>query len=692
MSNNLVGETSPYLLQHVNNPVEWYPWGEQALTLARAQNKPILLSIGYSACHWCHVMAHESFEDFDVAEAMNKHFVNIKVDREERPDIDQIYQTVHHILNQRNGGWPLTMFLTPEQKPFFGGTYFPKVSRHGLPGFLELLPRIAAIYDTRRAAIQKHGISLLGLLADTLPSENLQDTEFSEQLFKKALCELEEIFDAEQGGFGDAPKFIHPAELGFCLQRYFIIKDSIALKLAAFTLDRMAKGGVYDQLGGGFCRYSTDSRWCIPHFEKMLYDNGPLLQLYSDAWLANENPLFEKVVVETANWVIREMQAPESDGGGYYSTLDADSEQAEGKFYIWDNAQVSQVLSTDEYAVVAPYYGLTREPNFEQNYWNLEVTQSLAEIAQAIGIDPEQAQQRLANARSKLFSVRELRIHPGRDEKILVSWNSLMIKGMARSGRIFKNTVWIYSAMLATDFIRTKLWKNNRLIAIYKDGKAHLNAYLDDYAFLLDGLLELMQTEFRQVDLDFAIALAEVLLDQFEDKQAGGFYFTSHDHEQLIHRPKPVHDNATPSGNGIAAIVLQRFGHLLGEYRYIQATQRTLNLFYPMISNHPSVYCSLMVALEEAISPPQIVLLRGERSDLSEWQSVLQRKLPHTLVFALSKELIDLPVSLNKPLPINKTTGAVSAWVCQGTRCFPEISNLQELLHVCEVQGKIDIL
>lgn len=692
MPNHLSGETSPYLLQHVENPVDWYPWGDEALTLARAGNKPILLSVGYSACHWCHVMAHESFEDAEVAAAMNQHFINIKVDREERPDLDQIYQTALYMLTQRHGGWPLTLFLTPDQKPFFGGTYFPKAPRHGLPGFLDLLPRIAEAYYARGEEIERQSASLLRSFANMLPSASLATPAFSEQPLDQALTELKDRFDSVNGGFGDVPKFLHPTELEFCVRRYFATGNAETLHMVAHTLKKMAEGGIYDQLGGGFCRYSTDQHWSIPHFEKMLYDNGPLLRLYTDVWLATEDPLFKRVVEETAEWVMRKMQPSVSTGtdmpggGGYYSTLDADSEEEEGKFYVWDRAQIAQILSPEEYAVAAPYYGLLRTPNFEQKHWNLEIAQPLAEAAVATGVNYEEAQQRLASARRKLFIERELRVHPGRDEKILTSWNGLMIKGMARAGRVFERSDWVQSAALAVDFIRSTLWKNNRLLATCKDGKAHLNAYLDDYAFLLDGLLELMQAEFRQVDLDLAVALADVLLEQFEDKQAGGFFFTSHDHERLIHRPKPGLDNATPSGNGVAAYALQRLGHLLGEFRYLQAAERALGLFYPTLSRYASTCCSLLVALEQSLAPPQIVILRGQAPALTEWKKALGCGSPYTLAFAVPLELPGLPPGLNKPVARDNT---VNAWVCQGVKCLPEISDLQELLRVCEIQGKI---
>jgi uncharacterized protein YyaL (SSP411 family) len=688
MPNHLANETSPYLLQHVDNPVDWYPWGEEALARACTEDRPILLSVGYSACHWCHVMAHECFEDAEVAAAMNRDFVNIKVDREERPDIDQIYQLALYMLTQRNGGWPLTLFLTPDQKPFFGGTYFPKTPRHGLPGFLDLLPRVAQTYRVRSAEIERQSASLLKSFANMLPSKGPSAPEFSEQPLDQALAELGNRFDSVNGGFGDAPKFLHPTELEFCLRRYFATGNAQALHMATYTLQKMAEGGIYDQLGGGFCRYSTDQYWHIPHFEKMLYDNGPLLRLYADAWLASGNSLFQQVVEETAGWVMREMQ-PQGRGkaeGGYYSTLDADSENEEGKFYVWDRSQVAHVLSPEEYAVIAPYYGLVRSANFEQRHWNLLIAESLENVARDSDISQEEARQRLTSARRKLFAARELRVHPGRDEKILTSWNGLMIKGMARAGRVFGREDWVQSAALAVDFIRSTLWKNGRLLATYKEGTAHLNAYLDDYAFLLDGLLELMQAEFRQDDLDFAVALADVLLEQFEDKQAGGFFFTSHDHEKLIHRPKPSHDNATPSGNGVATYTLQRLGHLLGEFRYLEAAERTLGLFYPTISRYTGSCCSLLTALEQSLTPPQIIILRGDAHALAEWRNALRYGFPHTLVFALPLEFVGLPPSLSKPAAKNN---AVNAWVCHGVKCLPEISDLRELLRVCEIQGKI---
>ncbi|MDT8363522.1 MAG: thioredoxin domain-containing protein [Nitrosomonas sp.] len=685
MPNHLTGETSPYLQQHADNPVEWYPWGEAALQRARTENKPILLSIGYSACHWCHVMAHESFEDPHIAAVMNAHFINIKVDREERPDLDQIYQDAHYMLNHRSGGWPLTMFLTPDQLPFFGGTYFPKTSRHGMHGFNDLLPKVAELFHARQAEIKQQNSALLNLFSQSLPACDNGFTE-SRQPIDDAWTKLRHLHDATFGGFGDAPKFPHPAELTFCLRRFVVNGNEDALHVVVHTLEKMAAGGLYDQLGGGFCRYSTDRYWRIPHFEKMLYDNALLLPLYADAWLMTNHPAFQRVVEETIAWVVREMQTDQDDQGlcAFYSSIDADSEGEEGKFYVWTRNAVQASLAPEEYTVIALRYGLDRPPNFEQTYWHLEAVQSVAAVASQNNLSEQAAQALIDHARQKLLLARSQRIRPGRDEKMLTSWNALMIKGLARAGQVFQRPDWITLAQQATDFIYHRLWKDNRLLATFKDGKAHLNAYLDDHAFLLDALLTLIQARFRQTDLNFATALADVLLNQFEDPAAGGFFFTSRDHEKLIHRAKTGYDNAIPAGNGIAAIALQRLGHLIGEPRYLQAAERSLQIFSEEILRQPGTHCSLLIALEEYRNPPKIVILRGEQTALSTWQHALASHAPHTLSIALPAETTDLPDSLNKPLPAD---GKISAWVCETGRCLPAIHRLDLLLDTIREKG-----
>jgi uncharacterized protein YyaL (SSP411 family) len=656
VTNRLAKETSPYLQQHAANPVDWYPWGPEALERARREDKPILLSVGYSACHWCHVMAHESFEDPAVAAVMNRLFVNVKVDREERPDLDQIYQSAQQMLSQRTGGWPLTMFLSPDGAPFFGGTYFPKESRYGLPGFPDLCERIAGIWQEKRADIASQNQEVLRAFSRTLPQGGVARAELSAEPVRAMLETLRSNFDARRGGFGGAPKFPHPTDLELCLRKG-------EAEMAHTTLTRMCEGGIYDQLGGGFSRYSVDAHWMIPHFEKMLYDNGPLLALLADAWLVTGDALYERCAAETAGWIIREMQSPE---GGYYSSLDADSEHEEGKFYVWSREEVQSLLTNDEYLAFSSRYGLDHPPNFESAHWHLYVSRALAPGSEKL----------IEEARRKLFTIREKRIRPGRDEKALVSWNALAIRGMARAGRVFGRPAWIESARRAVAFIREKMWRDERLFATYKDGRAHLNAYLDDYAFLLAALLELMQADFDAGDLEFCESLAEVLLEQFEDPEGGGFFFTARDHERLIHRPKPGHDNATPSGNAIAAWALGRLAALTGEQRYAQAAERVLGLFYPAMANYPAGFGSMAIALDEFLEPPKVLVLRGKAAPLAEWRAALAREyLPDTTLLAIPEGTKGLPAPLDKPVRAEPVNG----WLCRGVTCLPPIADLVNL-------------
>ena len=673
MPNHLIHETSPYLLQHADNPVDWHPWNEEALRIAREQDKPILLSIGYSACHWCHVMAHESFEDEAVAAVMNEHFVNIKVDREERPDLDQIYQNAHYLLTQRGGGWPLNLFLTPDGTPFYSGTYFPKQARYGMPGFPELLLHIATVYKEHRSELAAQGEQLIAALASWQPAGKPEGIELDATPLETAVQQLEQNFDRVNGGFGGAPKFLHPAELDLLLRQAHANHDEQARHVALFTLQQMALGGLCDQLGGGFCRYSVDERWDIPHFEKMLYDNGLLLGRYCDAWLSSGNAFFAGVVEQTAGWVMREMQSPR---GGYYASLDADSEHEEGKFYVWQRDEVRALLSADEYAIVKSYYGLDGAPNFENHAWHLRVSQPLGEIARKLGLGKDEASLRLAAAQSKLFAAREQRIRPGRDEKILGSWNGLMIAGMAKAARVFARDDWLRSARQAMDFVRDTLWQDSKLLATHKDGRTHLNAYLDDHAFLLDAALELLQTQYRKPDMDFAIQLADALLARFEDKDNGGFFFTSHDHEALIQRNKTGQDNATPSGNGIAAQALLQLAALTGDTRYADAAERCLKLFFPAMQRAASQFSSLCTALGEALQPPSVLVLCGAEKETAAWQAAVMAKYrPGLMVIMSTGEEAGLPAPLDKP-----RASTTTAWLCHGTQCLPPITHLDELL------------
>jgi len=656
MANRLASQTSPYLQQHAANPVDWYPWGPEALERARREDKPILLSVGYSACHWCHVMAHESFEDPAVAAVMNRLFVNVKVDREERPDLDQIYQSAHQMLAQRPGGWPLTMFLSPDGTPFFGGTYFPKAARFGLPGFPELCERIAAIWRDKQPDIARQNSEVQKALARTLPRRAARRPELSRDLLRAVLDNLRASFDPRFGGFGAAPKFPHPTDLELCLRKG-------ETDIAHTTLKRMCEGGIYDQLGGGFSRYSVDAQWMIPHFEKMLYDNGPLLSLLADAWLVTGDPLYARCAEETAGWIMREMQSPE---GGYYSSLDADSEHEEGKFYVWSRDEAQSALTGEEYAVLSPHFGLDQPPNFENRHWHLHVARPVEPGKEGI----------LERAKQKLFAARAKRVRPGRDEKVLVSWNALAIRGMAHAGRVFGREPWIASARRALDFIRSRMWRDGRLLATSKDGHAHLAAYLDDYAYLMAALIELLQSEFSLQDLEFAEQLAEVLLAQFEDAEGGGFFFTARDHEALIHRPKPGYDNATPSGNAVAAWGLGRLAALTDRERYATAAERTLELFYPMMRDSPAGYGAMTIALDEHLQPPGVLVLRGRPEALARWRAELAREfLPDTTVLAIADSMSGLPPALDKPARPEPVNG----WLCRGVNCLLPISDLVDL-------------
>jgi hypothetical protein len=680
MANRLASETSPYLQQHAENPVDWYAWGPEALGRARAEDKPILLSVGYSACHWCHVMAHESFEDPEVAALMNRDFINVKVDREERPDLDQIYQTAHHLMAHGAGGWPLTMFLSPDGTPFFGGTYFPKTPRYGLPGFAELLPRVAQIWREKRAEIRDQNEQVRSAFSRAEPAAGARPQALDDAPIRSALEALRQGFDTRHGGFGQAPKFPHPTDVELCLRAFALRGDRQALEMAERTLTGMCEGGIYDQLGGGFCRYSVDAYWTIPHFEKMLYDNGQLLAVLVDGWLATGNALYARCADETAGWLMREMQSAE---GGYYSSLDADSEHEEGKFYVWTRDEAESILDPAEWRIAAPYWGLERAANFEGKHWHLHVTRTLEGAANVAGIEASEARALLASARAKLFAARERRVRPGRDEKILVSWNALAILGMARAGKVFDRPDWIASARRALAHVRTTMWREGRLLATYKDGRAHLAAYLDDYAMLAAALLELLECEYEQVDLDFARALADVLLEQFEDGEAGGFFFTAKDHETLLYRPKPSNDSALPSGNGVAAFALGRLAALTGEERYARAALRTVEAFFPLMRSHPGGCGTLAQALDEILTPVSVLVLRGAPEALAGWSRQLAREfLPGTVVMAIPDGVAGLPAILDKP----RRPGPVTGWLCRGPVCLEPSNDLEALKQACRAR------
>jgi uncharacterized protein len=676
--NRLAEETSPYLLQHADNPVDWYPWGEAALAAAQRDNKPILLSIGYSACHWCHVMAHESFEDPATAALMNALFVNIKVDREERPDLDKIYQVAQQLITHGSGGWPLTMFLTPDsQSPFFGGTYFPKQARYGMPAFADLLRRVAEYFHGHVAEIAEQNAQLKLALDALAPAAGADGVTLDESPLLEARAALERSFDARFGGFSQAPKFPHPGSIERCMRHWHRAStrpdpDLKALYMASLTLTRMAEGGIYDQLGGGFARYSVDGQWMIPHFEKMLYDNGQLLCEFARAALATNEALFARIAGETADWTLRDMHSPQ---GGFYSSLDADSEGHEGKFYVWTHPEVKALLTPQEYPAFSRRFGLDGPANFEA-HWHLHIHASIDAIAADLGESAASVGTLIDSARAKLLAARTLRVWPARDEKILTSWNALMIKGLAIAARVLRRPDLTDAATAAVDFIRHQLWRDGRLLATYKDGRAHLPAYLDDYAFLADALLELLQTRWRSSDLEFALQLTQVLLAQFEDADAGGFFFTAADHEQLIHRSKSFSDDSMPAGNGIAASVLCRLGFLLGELPYLDAAERTFRAGWPLLQQYPQAHMSMVNALEDFLQTPQVLIIRGAAREADDWARQLGAVYaPRRMIFAIPNDAPDLPAGLAAKRAGTDTV----AYVCTGMTCSAPIADLGEV-------------
>jgi uncharacterized protein YyaL (SSP411 family) len=677
--NRLGAQTSPYLLQHATNPVDWYPWGPEAFARAQAEDKPVLLSIGYSACHWCHVMAHESFEDEATAQVMNELFVNVKVDREERPDLDKLYQLAHQMLTQRGGGWPLTMFLAPQdQRPFFGGTYFPKTPRFDMPAFTDLLARVSEFYRSRREDIAQQSAALDEAFRHMRPAAADAATELTSAPIDLARDQLASTFDAEQGGFGSAPKFPHAPNLELLLRKWRASASTAApdlhsLYMVSLTLNRMAEGGIHDHLSGGFARYSVDRYWMIPHFEKMLYDNALLLNVYAQAASATGEALFSDAALTTAQWMQSDMQAVQ---GGFYSSIDADSEGHEGKFYVWDKPDLAAHLDERERQVFELRFGFDQPPNFE-GQWHLHIHRSIESVAESTGFEVKAVTALLASARAKLLEVRKQRVTPARDEKVLTSWNALAIAAMATTGRLLAQPECTRGALLALDFIRTHLIRDGRLLAVFKDGRANFPAYLDDYAFLLKAALEVLQLQWRSADLQFAIQLADALLAHFENAVEGGFFFTADDHETLIHRAQSFADESLPAGSAIAAQALTRLGLLLGETRYLDSAARTLRAAWHALEQHPQAHATMLMALDEHLDPPQIVIIRGAADEIAQWQASLQRLYaPKRLVFGIPDDAPGLPSAIATKKALDQTV----AYVCRGTTCSAPVRSLAALI------------
>ena len=673
-TNHLINESSPYLLQHAHNPVDWYPWGDEAFEKARRENKPVLLSIGYSACHWCHVMAHESFENNEIAALMNQHFVNIKVDREERPDLDQIYMNAVQMMTH-HGGWPMTVFLTPDAVPFYGGTYFPPQDRYNMPGFPRVLLGVAEAYKERQDEIRETGASLiteLRRLGETAGSDNPIEPD----LLDAAYAGIVRNYDSVNGGFGGAPKFPPAMALEFLLRTYARTGNREALQMVSHTCTKMANGGMYDQLGGGFHRYSTDSKWLVPHFEKMLYDNALLSRLYLRYFQVSEDAAARATVEGILDYVLREMTHPD---GGFYSTQDADSEGHEGKFFVWDIQEIRDALGDEAASRFCDYYNITKAGNFEgKNIPN--VTRSLEDVAVAHKISVDELKASLDESRRILFELREKRVKPDRDEKILTAWNGLMLASFAEAGVVLNRPDYTDAALRNAEFVLSNLYENGMLLRTWKDGRAKFNAYLEDYAFLAEGLLTLFETTGETRWLKEALALTDRMVEEFWDSEGGGFYFTGKSHENLIVRSKDYFDNATPSGNSVAALVLVRLATLTGRENYRNLATAVLRDVGDQTRRYPSGFGYALSAMDFLLSTPKEVAIVGK--DSVDIQPMLaetwHRYLPNKVVAVGigDSEIAEItPLLANRPL----IKGAATAYVCEHFTCKQPVTDVAAL-------------
>ncbi|MGQ0633389.1 MAG: thioredoxin domain-containing protein [Planctomycetaceae bacterium] len=668
--NRLANETSPYLKQHACNPVDWYPWGPEALARAKELDRPIFLSIGYSACHWCHVMEHESFENETIARLMNETFVNIKVDREERPDLDQIYMNAVQLMT-RHGGWPMSVFLTPELKPFFGGTYWPPESRMGMPGFREIVIKVGEAWRSRRAELE-HSASELTAAVRQIGDHSGEQAELNAGLLRRAMQRLVSIADRRDGGFGAAPKFPHPMDLRLLLRCSQRFSDPEALEVTRLTLDRMAAGGIYDHLGGGFHRYSTDERWLVPHFEKMLYDNALLVPAYLEAHQATGNSDYARVARETLNYVLREMTQPQ---GGFYSTQDADSEGEEGKFFVWSAAEIEEALGAEDARVFNYCYDVTEEGNWEERNI-LHRPKTSEQAAKVLDLPANELENRLARCRQILFDVRTRRVAPARDDKVLVGWNGLMISAMAFGFQVLEDPRYLEAARAAANFVLKNMKSpQGGLWHTYKDGRARYSAYLDDYACFIDGLVDLYQASFEARYAEAAVTLAEKMLDLFQDEQQPGFFYTPHDHEELIARYKDNYDGATPSGNSSAATALLRLARLCGRSDFESRAISTLEYLSGILADSPVAASQALLALDFLKGPErEIVVVDGARPDeTAEMLRALYRRFIPNKVVA-RKTATETDESLSPALGallLGKVsgTGAATVYVCEQGRC-----------------------
>jgi uncharacterized protein YyaL (SSP411 family) len=670
-TNRLAHETSPYLLQHAHNPVDWYPWGDEAFAKAKVENKPVFLSIGYSACHWCHVMERESFEDAGTAATMNEHFVNVKVDREERPDVDAIYMAAVQAITG-HGGWPMSVFLTPDGRPFYGGTYFPPADRQGMPGFGRVLEGVAKAWRDRRAEILASAGEMTEQLQSLGQAGSATGAILDPDLLDRAARALSRSYEPVHGGFGQAPKFPHAMDLQLLLRRHARTADVHALHMVRHTLDRMARGGIYDQLGGGFARYSTDDRWLVPHFEKMLYDNALLTTTYLEAYQAAKDPEDARVARETIDYVLGRMTDP--DTGAFYATEDADSEGEEGKYYAWTAAEVREVLGDGRFPTFARAYDVTDAGNWEGRTI-LNLPAPLDQAAKALGRDADDLRRELAEGRAALLAARERRVPPAKDTKVLVSWNGLMIAAMALGGRVLDEPRYLAAAAKAAGFLLDRLRQpDGRLLHVWKDGRARLNAYLDDHAALALGLTRLYEATGEPRWIEDAAALADAMLDRFADPAGGAFFYTGSDHEALIVRQKEVIDNATPAANALAATALLRLGVLTGRERYEAAGRRAIEAVENVLRQYPTAAGQSLLALDFHLAPSrEYAVIAGD--DPAEFEAAMRavfaRYEPNAVVAPSPAGAATAGLAALVPLLADRPAkdGHVTTYVCQNHAC-----------------------
>ncbi len=687
-TNRLAHETSPYLLQHAQNPVDWHPWDAEAIGKAKAEDKPIFLSIGYSACHWCHVMERESFENEAIAAVLNEHFVSIKVDREERPDLDEIYMAAVHAMTG-SGGWPMSVFLTPELKPFYGGTYFPPDERFGRPGFKTLLARIAEAWDTRRSEVTDSAEKLSEHITGILTSTIEQSGSITGDLVANAASDLAKSYDADAGGFGGAPKFPSSPSIQLLLREHARTGDAHLLEMATHTLDRMAQGGMYDQIGGGFARYSVDAEWLVPHFEKMLYDNAQLAEAYIEAWLATGNSYYKRIAQETLDYVLRDLRDPR---GGFHSSEDADSEGEEGKFYVWSFDAIAAVLGEDDAKIAAAWYALSKGGNFDSHeaYHRgmniLHTPRPAIEVAGELGLTPEQFESKRLEINQKLFDARAKRVRPGLDDKVLTSWNALMITAFARGYQALGDERYRLAAAEAADFILRDMTRDGALLHTHRAGESRLPAYLDDYAFLVNALVDVYEADFDPRWLAEADRLAQQMLEKFWDEARAGFYFTSDDHTHLLVRTRASQDGATPSGASVGAYALLRVAKFRDKPEYYDRAQALLEAQYRYLAEAPRAFTKMLIAADFFAYPPKELAIAGPK-DAAGTQALLAaargRFLPNKIV-AWYDPAAPNAAETAKAIPLlegkSLVKGAPAAYVCENFACKQPVTTPEELL------------